>query len=249
MPERGRNGREVGRKWDCLSNSSRARAKDEGRSELGAFRLSALDKSAFPAEEIVSEINSSKLIPPSTLLVRTKRKLVAKHPTFLLLPSLVPNSNFSQKARDRGIPETPFLTESSGWKSLKSQKQEWNRLGSSWAQIVTRIEKLGLERLLYIFSNVTNLSKERISEKNCFKGDTLCLRVEFPRHVLADESKSKIPFSSIFSRKKLNRFKLFFRKKNSLSSLSLAIIPHATKSHSIIRTISWLSGNWKPSKV
>lgn len=120
MPERGRNGREVGRKWDCLSNSSRARAKDEGRSELGAFRLSALDKSAFPAEEIVSEINSSKLIPPSTLLVRTKRKLVAKHPTFLLLPSLVPNSNFSQKARDRGIPETPFLTESSGWKSLKS---------------------------------------------------------------------------------------------------------------------------------
>lgn len=36
----------VGRKWDCLSNSSRARAKDEGRSELGAFRLSALDKSA-----------------------------------------------------------------------------------------------------------------------------------------------------------------------------------------------------------
>lgn len=79
----------VGRKWDCLSNSSRARAKDEEEDlnlerfvclvsikvPRASLRLASPRRAARLAEEIVSEINSSKLILPlSFRLLVTKRR-------------------------------------------------------------------------------------------------------------------------------------------------------------------------------
>lgn len=66
----------IGRKWDCLSNSSRARAKDEGR-DLNLERSVCLVLIKVPPpllliEEIVSKINSSKLIVPLSFRLVTK---------------------------------------------------------------------------------------------------------------------------------------------------------------------------------